>query len=504
MPSSIMWINEVDYFGSNDFIEIATPVELKNLEAFSLVVYDNAGIFQFRIDHPGDSAYPNGLQFVKIDGLNLPDGGVTIGLLRADGYVREFLTFGSGAVTALDGPLAGRTSESTGVADTNATRGLGLTGVASGPGEIGGWQWTENVAIIPGNKRNAGQTHEPTSSQGTPISGTAEADQMVGTNATDILSGAAGNDFIFGLAGDDQLSGDEGNDFLFGGSGADELNGGNGTDTASYLASAVGVGLDLVTGIHTGDAAGDSFISIENFRLTEFADSFVMDDTGVTGATNMDAGDDTFTGGAANDTVYGGEGNDDISGGDGADRLLGQDGDDTINGDGGDDFILGQIGNDVLNGGAGVDRLYGAEGNDTISGGSERDYIYGGDDADELNGDAGNDLISGGDGADMLNGGDDNDALYGEAGSDVLNGGAGNDTLLGGADADTFAYAALVDEGLDVISDFEVGVDGLTGFTAGDVANFTDSGSRTVIELNSGTQITLTGVTGADLGDLLL
>ena len=48
-----------------------------------------------------------------------------------------------------------------------------------------------------------------------------------------------------------------------------------GFDTASYQSSDEAVNINLVTGsVFGGDAAGDIFISIENFRGSEFADYF--------------------------------------------------------------------------------------------------------------------------------------------------------------------------------------------------------------------------------------
>ena len=83
------------------------------------------------------------------------------------------------------------------------------------------------------------------------VSGTAEADNLVGTEGNDVLcgrggddaiSGAGGVDLVIGGPGNDTLLGDDANDMLdggpgsdslFGGSGFDSLNGGPGTDVCS-------------------------------------------------------------------------------------------------------------------------------------------------------------------------------------------------------------------------------------------------------------------------------
>src|SRR4051794_23398880 len=89
----------------------------------------------------------------------------------------------------------------------------------------------------------------------------------------DVTGVTTGNDTINGLAGDDILFGDDGNDFLNGGLGADALNGGPGNDWADYSSATTGVtaSLDNPT-INTGEAAGDTYTSIERLRGSNFND----------------------------------------------------------------------------------------------------------------------------------------------------------------------------------------------------------------------------------------
>src|SRR5258708_1592375 len=92
---------------------------------------------------------------------------------------------------------------------------------------------------------------------------------IVGTNSNDKLIGTAAADDIFGLSG---------NDLLIGGAGADSLDGGTGTDTASYSTASVGVVANLLAPAgNTGDAAGDSYTSIENLTGSNFADTLTGD-----------------------------------------------------------------------------------------------------------------------------------------------------------------------------------------------------------------------------------
>ncbi|MEM9976306.1 MAG: CAP domain-containing protein [Cyanobacteria bacterium P01_D01_bin.2] len=147
----------------------------------------------------------------------------------------------------------------------------------------------------------------------------------------------------------------------------------------------------------------------------------VLDPTSAPTSTHVMVGtsdDDTLEAGPSTETVAGGLGND---------QIVGNDGDNVLRGDlnqrnpgstlDGDDVILGGAGNDRIGGKGGDDLLFGGEGDDTI---------------------------------------------WGDDGDDVLRGGLGNDTLTGdnfsgGSGADIFILAA--GEGMDLIMDFEVGID---------------------------------------------
>lgn len=129
----------------------------------------------------------------------------------------------------------------------------------------------------------------------------------------------------------DSLTGNNGSNVLTGGLGGDYLNGSGGTDTASYVDSAaVTVDLNNDNNNAGGEAAGDSFSSIENVVGSAFAD----DITGSIGGNELDGadGDDTISGGDGFDTLLGGKGNDDLTGGSGEDTLLGGLGSDILSG----------------------------------------------------------------------------------------------------------------------------------------------------------------------------
>jgi Ca2+-binding RTX toxin-like protein len=97
-----------------------------------------------------------------------------------------------------------------------------------------------------------------------------------GGDGNDTITGTGSIDTIYGGIGDDTLNGGGGNDLLIGGAGSDAFEGGSGTDTVSY-AGAGAITLDFATpGNSAGDAAGDSFSSIETIIGTTFNDSFTV------------------------------------------------------------------------------------------------------------------------------------------------------------------------------------------------------------------------------------
>ncbi len=292
------------------------------------------------------------------------------------------------------------------------------------------------------------------------------------------FKGAKKNDVLEGTDLSETLLGLEGDDILIGFGGGDVLEGGDGNDTASYAGSAEGVTVDLGQGSASGgDAAGDSFISIENLTGSDHADTL----TGDAGDNVLDggAGDDLFPHSGGSDEFIGGDGydtadfssssvgiyhgviNPDIFGGgtqgnvqspgtiEGAERIIGTEFADQIAADNGVIDIVGLGGDDILTGGDGNDTLFGGHGGGIFT----PNPISGGDDL--LIGGAGDDSLDGGNGADTLDGGAGNDVLNGGEGDDLLIGGGGAlDELHGGDGVDTadFSGASSAITSMGVIS----------------------------------------------------
>lgn len=233
------------------------------------------------------------------------------------------------------------------------------------------------------------------------IIGTAGADTKIGTSGADTILLRGGNDIGFGLGGRDVLRGEGGNDTLSGGDARDTLFGGAGHDTL-------------------------------------FGDS----------------GDDILRGEAGNDRLYGGGGNDSLFGAGGRDELHGRDG---------DDWLDGGAGADVLRGGGDLATSSTSDA-DGINAPLDFAFSSAGFDEETATG-----SILAGVGAFFGEFYDEDTAVVawrvslqqhvdgGVIGAVSLDHEGVGDVLAGGAGTDTFVIGA--GDGVDLILDFELGVD---------------------------------------------
>jgi len=269
-----------------------------------------------------------------------------------------------------------------------------------------------------------------------------------------------------GGAGSDAFVGANLNDHLLGGPGADVLNGGPNEDTAEYTNSSVGLTADLSNQLNnTGDAAGDTYISIERLRGGSGNDHLVGDGNinhleGGPGADTLDgrggldfakygsatigvtaslADPSVNTGDAAGDVYLSIEG---LIGSSFSDILIGDSSDNQL--DGGSSAIVDSNGNEIGNGNS-ADVLDGGQGFDyaryqTFSPNHQPHQHVVGVTA-SLADPSINTFDAKGDtyfSIEGLIGSDFDDTLIGDAGNNRLVGGLGSDKLTGGAGADIF------------------------------------------------------------------
>jgi len=152
------------------------------------------------------------------------------------------------------------------------------------------------------------------------LRGSLYGDMLIGNAQANSLDGGSGNDFLIGRDGDDDLTGGFGDDTLTPGSGVDFVNGGPDNDTADYSDSPAAVWASLLFGGITGDAAGDTYVWIENLSGSNHSD-FLQGDN----ADNMlggNQGSDWLWGEGGDDKLSGGRGTDTLAGGAGADTFI--------------------------------------------------------------------------------------------------------------------------------------------------------------------------------------
>jgi serralysin len=234
-------------------------------------------------------------------------------------------------------------------------------------------------------------------------------ENATGGSGHDRLTGNVVNNLLIGNSGADTLTGNGGNDRLVGGIGRDTLIGGDGIDQASYVGGDAGITADLQFSVlDTGDAAGDSYDSIENLQGTSFNDLLRGDDGDNVVEGGFGDGDDILVGLGGADLLIGASGDDRLVGGAGGDTLDGGGGADTASyGDAGTrivadlQVVFGNTGDAFGDTYVGVENLIGSRYDDDLRGDGQVNILSGGGGADGLNGRGGHDRLVGGGGDDL-------------------------------------------------------------------------------------------------------
>jgi Ca2+-binding RTX toxin-like protein len=335
-----------------------------------------------------------------------------------------------------------------------------------------------------------------------------------GNGLDNVIAGGVGADTLSGKAGIDTLLGGDGNDILIGGAGADGINGGSGNDIASYIDSSAAITFDIAANASTGDAMGDSYSGVEGIRGTEFGDTYYagseslafdggagtdtvsyassgagigLDLAAGTGSGDA-AGDsytsveafvftayaDTITGSSANEIFTGGVGADTIDGGGGSDIISYRDSGSAVTVDLSSNTVSGGTASgDII---SNIEGVYGSDFNDTLTGNALDNVISGGVGDDVMSGGSGNDTITGeislsSTSIDEAHGGDGNDNIdFSKSGTGFVYGDAGDDTLKSGRSGVSLTYGG---DGNDTITVFagkgygEDGSDTLTSYDNG-------------------------------------
>lgn len=288
------------------------------------------------------------------------------------------------------------------------------------------------------------------------VIGTAGGDQIIGNDADNVISGGNGDDRILGGNGDDTLIGNKGSDTVEGGAGDDTIiwNNGDGSDLFDGGADEDRVQVNFDTDLVNTDLQNKD---VATFATTAEGVQFArveVNDQSVNGLFQLDIRNTETL-----ETNFGG-------------------GDDTA-------ALEGDVLNEVtldLDGGAGVDTLdLGA-----ASGPVSVDLATGVIEIDNGAGPDGSAINF-----ENITGTDSNDILTGNDADNVIRGGSGDDTMSGGEGADTFVFFQE-DAGVDVILDFEVGIDQLAFFTndpdvteANLLASLSQTGDDVELSLNN-------------------
>ncbi|MDT8326696.1 MAG: calcium-binding protein, partial [Roseovarius sp.] len=314
---------------------------------------------------------------------------------------------------------------------------------------------------------------------GTTVTGTAQADILVGEGGNTMTGGTGGDLFLlsYGALSTAAIVANTINDFEvgvdaigFAGLGVDDTN----FDTkvtqtvvggdlqiaidGVLIATLIGVTapLDMADDFRlmTGPDLPDNLIAGTSAGELLVGDAFSNTIAGL-------GGDDTIQGLGSGDVLYGGAGDDSVLGGDGNDVIYGGTGNDSIFGEGGFDWLYGGAGNDSIVGGSDTDMASFVDSTDGVTINLAAGTAVSGSETDTLS-DIEN--VTGSSFADVITGDDNGNWLRGLGHFDWFNGSGGNDTIDGGSGQDMISYVASTEA---VTVDLGAGT-GTAGLALGD------------------------------------
>ena len=277
-----------------------------------------------------NSGIASGDTYISIEGIN---GSSFADTLRGDRHAN--IIWGGDGADVLHGRLGN--DQLFGEAGNDVLLGgAGADTIDGGAGVDRVAYWTDTGPVTVDllfDERNGGAATGDVFSSIEDIQGTGQDDDLRGDHGRNRVWAGEGADVIHGRKGNDVLRGQGGDDIILGGPGADWINGGAGIDRAAYWTARSAVVVDLSDpSRNAGEAAGDSFVGIEDLQGSRYNDVL-----------SGDAGDNRIWGGAGNDMITGDSGNDVLFGQAGADVFV---------------FTSGDTGLDrVMDFEAGLDRL---------------------------------------------------------------------------------------------------------------------------------------------------
>ena len=293
---------------------------------------------------------------------------------------------------------------------------------------------------------------------------------MIAASTGSWIVGNSGDNILVGQDANDRLDGSAGDDTLDGGNGNDVMQGGSGTDTFA-LSAGIDVFLDFEDGTDVIDMT-DLSLSFADLSIRQLGSDLLLSHVfGSLTLRDMDLADlsaDDFNEPVASSPPV-------ANGTEVSETLSFASGPLEVRGLGGNDTLLVLEGAATLVGGTGDDRYYLYQDGTIVTELADEGYdrVYTQVDVTlaenvefgAANG-AGNVDLTGNALANELSGNADSNVLEGLAGADRLRGREGDDTLVGGTDNDVLEGGLGVDhfvflsgDGIDVVLDFQLGVD---------------------------------------------